>query len=78
MLVTKCMLLYVYISNKKVYHHCFPTFGNVDINMATTQTDNVYLGVVVAAAAFGVAGTELEGSHHHRTSEPQASLVEPC
>ena len=76
------MLLYVYISNKKgkVYHHCFPTIGNVDINMATTQHRQcVYLGVVVVvAAAFGVAGTELEGSHHHRTSEPRASLVEPC
>ena len=79
MYVRKCTLLYVYISNKKVkvYHRCFPTFGNVDINMATTRHRQcVYLGVV--AAAFGVAGTELEGSHHHRTSEPQASLVEPC
>ena len=73
--------MYVVVhSAKKLKHNIiFPHLVILTLTWLPLNTDNVYLGVIVAAAAaFGVAGTELEGSHHHRTSEPRASLVEPC
>ena len=76
------MFLYVYTHPAKKVKYTIIVFPHLVMLTSTwlpLNTDNVYLGVaVVVAAAFGVAGTELEGSHHHRTSGPQASLVEPC
>ena len=72
-------IMYVFVHPAKKLKYTIIVSPHLVMLTSTWLPLNTDLGAVVAAAAaFDVAGTELEGSDHHRTSEPQASLVEPC